>query len=181
MRRALLLSVLLAASASVVLARSAEPAAHAGGPTTVPTSGKTSWVAFGDPMKLKDADNIDAGTVLADAAKYDGKSIRLVGEVHSVCKKKGCWLRMNSGGTPLTVFVKFTCPIDGNRLIPLEAVGRPVKVEGTFAIVEIDEDEAKHQAEDAGATEAEVEAIKGPTKIIEMQGPSALVELPTAK
>ena len=139
-----------------------------------PATQPTKWTAYGEPMKLKDADNISAGKVLADVEKYDGKTVRLVGNVVGVCAKKGCWLKMNSEGSTSEIFVKFTCPIEG-RLIPNEAVNKPVIVEGVLTVKTLTEDEARHYAEDAGKTKEEVEAIKGEQTQISIQGPSALV------
>lgn len=52
-----------------------------------------------------------------------------------------------------TVFVKFTCPVEGERLIPKDAAGKPVIV---------------HE---------EVAAIVGPQKTIRVMSPSARVRV----
>lgn len=139
-----------------------------------PSTQPTKWTAYGEPMKLTDADNLSAGKVLADVAKYDGKTVRLTGNVTSVCAKKGCWLKMSSEGAPTEVFVKFTCPIDG-RLIPTEAVNKPAIVEGVLTVKTISEEDAKHYAADAGKSKEEIASIKGEQKQISIEGPSALV------
>jgi hypothetical protein len=139
-----------------------------------PATQPTKWVAYGEAMKLTEKDAIDAGKALADLKTYEGKNVRLTGTVNKVCSSKGCWLTMSSGGSPLEVFVKFTCPIDGH-LIPQEAVGKPVVVEGKLTSKVISEDDARHIAAEAGKTKDEIEAIKGEQTQIEVQGPSALV------
>jgi hypothetical protein len=139
-----------------------------------PTTQPIKWVAFGEPMKLTDADNISAGKALADLPKYEGKTVRLTGNVTSVCAKKGCWLKMTSEGSTSEVFVHFTCPIEG-RLIPVEAVSKPAVVEGKLTVKTVSEEDAKHIAGEAGKTDAEIAAIKGEQKQIEIEGPSALV------
>lgn len=141
-----------------------------------PATQPTKWVAYGEEMKLSDKDNIDAGKALADIKTYEGKTVRLTGTVNKVCTSKGCWLTMSSGGSPLEVFVKFTCPIDGH-LIPQEAVGKPVVVEGKLTTKVISEEDARHIAAEAGKTKEEIEAIKGEQKQIEVQGPSAKVAM----
>jgi len=143
------------------------------------TAGATtrpSYTAFGDPAKLTDADNIDAGRVLADVPAFEGKTVRMTGTVKSVCAKKGCWLKMTSGDAPLSVFVKFTCPTKG-RLIPADAVGRPAIVEGKVKVKQISEADARHIAEEEGLSKAQIEAIRGPQKLVEVEGPSALVAM----
>lgn len=141
-----------------------------------PATQPAKWIAFGEPMKLKEADSIDAGKALADLKSFEGKTVRLTGNVTSVCNSKGCWLKMTSGGSPLEVFVKFTCPIEG-RLIPEEAAGKPVVVEGKLTVKTISEEDAKHYAAEAGQTREQLDAIKGEQQQISIQGPSALVAM----
>lgn len=141
-----------------------------------PATQPAKWVAFGEKMKLTEKDNLDASKVLADVKSYEGKDVRLTGTVNKVCSTKGCWLTMSSNGSPMEVFVKFTCPIDG-RLIPEEAAGKPVVVEGVLTVKKISEDDAKHYASEAGKTAEEVAAIKGEQTQINIKGPSALVAM----
>jgi hypothetical protein len=137
---------------------------------------KVEYTLFGEQPKLTDADNIDAAKVLADVSAYEGKYVRMTGVIQGVCKSKGCWLKMNSEGTALTVFVHFTCPVDG-RLIPMEAMGKPVIVEGELKTKEISEADARHIAEEEGLAAEEIAKIVGPQKLIEVTGPSALVAM----
>lgn len=145
-------------------------------PTTQPTDSST-YKHFGEPTKLTDADNIDAATVLADVSKYDGQFVRMTGKVTSVCKSMGCWLKMSSEGSPLTVYVSFTCPGEGDRLIPMEAVNKPAIVEGKLTVKEISQGEARHIARDEGLSDEEIEKIVGDQKQISVEGPSALVKM----
>ena len=132
------------------------------------------YKAFGEQMRLTDADAVPVEDVLADPSVYQGRYVRLVGNVKKVCTRKGCWLEMADGSTRQPLFVKFTCPIDG-RLIPMEAVGRPVTVEGTVMVKEISEADARHLKEESGATPDEVAKIKGPQKQITLASPAARV------
>ena len=143
---------------------------------TAPATQPTKWIAYGEKMKLTDADNLDAARVLSDVKKFEGKTVRLTGNVTSVCSAKGCWLKMSSPGSALEVFVKFTCPIEG-RLIPVEAAGKPVIVEGKLTVKTISEEDARHIAGEAGKSQEEIDAIYGEQKQIEMAGPSALVAM----
>ncbi len=137
---------------------------------------KIAYTAFGDPVKLTDADNIDAAKVLADVSAYEGKFVRLVGEVKSVCTSKGCWLKMTSPGSEHSIFVKFTCPVDG-KLIPQEAIGKPVIIEGKLTINTYSEDDARHYAAEEGKSAEEIMKIVGEQKVLELEGPSALIAL----
>lgn len=138
------------------------------GPTTLPSgAGKD----FGDPMSAETIVPTDLATVLAAPEKFEGKNLRIVGRVAEVCQPKGCWIQL-ADDADRRLQVKFTCPIDG-RLIPLEAVGKPVMVEGQLKIKMLDEAEARHYAEDAGKPKSEIEKIKGPQKQVSLASPSA--------
>ena len=125
-------------------------------------------------MKLADAQAVPVAKVLANPAAYEGKYVRIVGDVNKVCTRKGCWLEMADAQSNKPLFVKFTCPVDG-RLIPMAAVGKPVVVEGTVMVKEISEADARHLKEESGAPQSEVEKIKGPQKQITLAAPAARV------
>lgn len=150
--------------------KSTEPAPQ---PAKSSHAGSTA-ATFGEPLKLTDADAVPVAKVLADPAAYNGRFIRVTGNVAEVCKPKGCWMRMaeTSGGEAL--FVKFTCPIEG-RLIPLEAVGHKAIAEGTLEVTEISEAQARHLAEDAGKSPDQIAKIVGPQKQIRFKSPAAMV------
>jgi hypothetical protein len=132
------------------------------------------YTSYGEPMKLNDDEAVPVGKVLANPAAYEGKYVRLVGNVNKVCTRKGCWLEMMDDTTGKPMFVKFTCPIEG-RLIPMAAVGKPVVVEGTVMVKEISEEQARHYKEESGATPDEVAQVKGPQKQITLASPAARV------
>ena len=134
------------------------------------------WTAFGEKMKLTGDKAICAGEILADAAKYAGKSIRVCGMVDEVCARKGCWIRLTGPGADEALFVKFTCPVEG-RLVPMEAQGRLAIVEGTLEVNEISEEMARHYAEEGKAPAAEVAKIVGPQKQIQLNSPAAKIDL----
>jgi uncharacterized protein DUF4920 len=131
-------------------------------------------VDFGDPMKLPNDQTRALSNVLTHPDDYEDEYIRVSGKVTKVCAKKGCWLEMDDGHGSQPVFVKFVCPVEG-RLIPMDAVGHSVVVEGQFLLEEISQDDARHYAEDGGASPEEIERIKGPQKKFRMSSPSARV------
>jgi len=133
-----------------------------------------STASYGAPMKLKAADTVAVQTLLADPAAYDGKYVRVAGTVDKVCPKKGCWLQLHDAKANESLFVKFPDPAEG-RLIPLDAVGKPVVVEGTVKVKEISEALARHYKQDAGAPQAEIEKINGPQKQISITNGSAQI------
>ncbi len=142
-------------------------------PTVTSPSTQPAAKDFGEPMKLTDADTIEVAQVLKDPAAYEGKAVRIAGSVTKVCTNKGCWLEMTTPDTTHRLFVKFTCPIDDERLIPENAVGQKAIVEGVIKMTEISEESARHYAEDAGASQEEIEKIKGPQKRVRLMSPAA--------
>ena len=129
---------------------------------TAAESGKV-WTFGGEP-KLSDADAFPAAAVIADPGRYADQRVRVTGMVTDVCVKKGCWLRVAphgaARGSP-DLFIKFTDPPVG-RLVPMEAVGKDVTVEGTLKQGTLSQSAARHFKEDAGAAQEEIERIVGP-------------------
>lgn len=131
---------------------------------------KASGSHFGAPFKLADQEIVPAEKVLADAATYSGKSLKIQGKVGAVCDEKGCWLTVTDSKSKDTIFIKFPDPKEG-RLIPTEAVGHEVIVEGTFVVGKVSEKFAKHIKAEQGASEAELEKIVGPQPIMTFKTP----------
>jgi len=133
---------------------------------------------FGSPVIGESLELVELASVLAAPQQFSGRTIEIRGEVVDVCQKKGCWLRMapTGSGEKDGVFVKFTCPIDGERLIPMNAMGQPVRVEGTLVVETISEAERRHYASDAGKTDAEIGNIVGTATQVRIASGAAHVE-----
>jgi len=135
---------------------------------------KQAGRVFGEPTE-RELPTVTVANLLKDVDTFDGKPLRIEGTVASVCTKKGCWLTLaEEKEAKESVFVKFTCPING-RLIPTEAAGKSAVVEGTVKVTTLSEAEARHYAEDAGASPEEVAKIVGPQKRITIASPAASV------
>jgi hypothetical protein len=134
---------------------------------------------FGAEQKLTDADAVPVAKVLAEPAAYNDKYVRVTGKVTQVCAKKGCWLRVApaEGSTAAAgdIFIKFRDPPAG-RLIPMEAIGQNVTVEGTVKTGMMSERAARHFKEDGGASEEEVNKIVGPQKQMTITGAAVAIE-----
>ncbi len=139
------------------------------------------YADYGEPMKLKSDDRVSAEKVFSQPDMYNGREIHLTGKVDSVCAKKGCWLRIADNARTDTIFVKFTCPVDG-RLIPMDAVGHEATIEGELSIEDISQEEARHYAEDSGKSPEEIAKIVGPQKQYRMKAPAARIyDMPKKK
>ena len=167
---------------SVDASGSATPAGPSTGAPSASAAGAGATGAgaagtFGGPQKLSAADAVPASAVLADPAAYRDRYVRLTGKVSDVCPKKGCWLRVTPADARAgaeDIFIKFPDPPTG-VLVPREAVGKDVTVEGTVKLGTISEKMARHFKEDAGAPQAEIERIVGPQKQVMISGPRVAI------
>ena len=137
------------------------------------TRSETKYADFGEKMTLAEKDTVALDRVLANPDQYKDKLIRVSATVKDVCQHKGCWINMTDKSGK-DVYVKFSCPISG-RLIPVDAKGKSCIVEGKLIVEEVSEDEARHVAEEAGKSDAEIRKIVGPQKRIRMSAPAAKI------
>jgi hypothetical protein len=130
---------------------------------------------FGESISTKGAMNYNDFL-----AKFTGKEkmdVKVKGTVTSVCQMKGCWITLNDGKGSPEVFVKFK---DYGFFLPKDIAGREVVMEG-YAFKEVTAvEELKHMAEDAGKTQAEIDAIKQPKEELKFMA-SGVVLLPPKK
>ena len=82
--------------------------------------------------------------------------VKVTGVVESVCKKKGCWMNVNSEDASASLFVRFE---DYGFFMPKDCEGSEVIMEGVVFKEVTSVDELKHYAEDEGKSKEEIEAI----------------------
>ncbi|MEQ9404529.1 MAG: DUF4920 domain-containing protein [Cyclobacteriaceae bacterium] len=76
----------------------------------------------------------------------DSSEFKITGTVESVCQMKGCWMTIkNDQNQSIRVTFK-----DYGFFVPKDIAGREVIIEGNAIKTELEEDMAKHYAEDAG-------------------------------
>lgn len=90
----------------------------------------------------------------------DSLQIRFRTTVNSVCKKKGCWLKVALGDGS-EAMVKFK---DYAFFVPKDIENREVVVNGIAFVDEMSVEDQRHFAEDAGKSPGEVAAITTPKK-----------------
>jgi len=136
------------------------------------------YTTFGSPVSGTSLDAVELTRVLESPQQFTDRPIEIHGKVVDVCQKKGCWLTMAPSGEESgeAVFVKFTCPIEDVRLIPMAAVGQTVRVEGTLVVEKISEAERRHYASEGGASDEEIEKIVGGETQIRISSGAAHVE-----
>ncbi len=93
--------------------------------------------------------------VLAESGRAE---LRFEGEITATCAKKGCWMDVVSGED--TVFVRF---LDYGFFVPTKGVdGKRTVVQGEAFYDTLTVPMLRHYAEDAGKTQAEINAIVEP-------------------
>tara|TARA_B100000768_G_C11243161_1_gene360544 strand:+ start:504 stop:1001 length:498 start_codon:yes stop_codon:yes gene_type:complete len=97
---------------------------------------------------------------------------KVEGKILEVCSKKGCWMTLEMGNGN-EIMMRFK---DYGFFMPLNADGTVI-VSGKAFVSEISVDDLKHYAEDAGATEATIEAIINPEKTYSFEAVGALLAL----
>lgn len=100
---------------------------------------------------------VEMSRVYSELQPGDTVSTRFEGEVVSVCQMKGCWMRVDMPGEE-TVMVRFK---DYGFFVPKDIAGKRVMVEGKAFVSEVDEDERRHMAEDAGKPDSLIAKISG--------------------
>ena len=90
--------------------------------------------------------------------KGDTLTVQFVSTIKSVCKKKGCWMKMQLAGDD-TSFVKFK---DYGFFVPLNADDSEAIVSGKAFVDVVSVEELKHYAKDAGKSAAEIAKITKP-------------------
>jgi hypothetical protein len=94
-------------------------------------------------------------------AQFEGKDsleVKLAANVIDVCQKKGCWMNVELGdGKNMRVTFK-----DYGFFVPMDASGKLATLQGVATIDTTDVATLKHYAEDANATQEEIDAITEP-------------------
>ncbi len=126
----------------------------------LPAMAQNAGKHFGEPFT--DAKAVPLADAMKDAAKYADKPIKVEGEIRDVCQNKGCWLVVTDGEHAMRVTFKAY-----GFFVPKDAAGKRVVLEGTVAKETIDEDQARHYAEES-KQKVDVSKIKGPQVTVTM-------------
>ncbi|MCF7825059.1 MAG: DUF4920 domain-containing protein [Candidatus Marinimicrobia bacterium] len=94
---------------------------------------------FGQNLSL--AKVLPVAEVFTQAQELNGQMVRVSGTVTDLCKHKGCWMQVSDGQNVLTVRFK-----DEAFIIPANAVGRSVDMEGLFIVEKVSNPLGSHQA-----------------------------------
>ena len=111
-------------------------------------TGTATANTFGAEMPTGSAQSIAAAITGFSESSTDAQ--KFSGRVAKVCRKKGCWMELESDGLSARVTM-----LDYGFFLPTDAHG-DAEVFGTLSRVKLDEKTAAHYAKDAGIDVADV-------------------------
>lgn len=101
---------------------------------------------------------IYAADFLTQFENKDSLDVKLSANIAEVCSKKGCWMKLDmENGKTMRVTFK-----DYGFFVPKDAAGKTAILQGVAKIDTVDVATLRHYAEDADATQEEIDAITEP-------------------
>jgi len=122
-----------------------------------------NWGVFGQTdesfgKKIKEKGAIEAGKIESKLGKKEIMPMTVTGTVESVCKVKGCWMKIvTEEGKSMRVTFK-----DYGFFVPKDITGRTVVFAGEAKRKTTPVADLQHYAKDAGKSQAEIQAINSP-------------------
>ncbi len=155
--------------------RSVEAPATAGVAAPDRASASAGTVVTVGAAPAPDAEAMTAADAARDADEIAGETVTVAGTVSAVCRMKGCWLTLQTGGEPIRVVVPRDASGAYVYTFPMDAAGHTAVLEGTLAVEETPVETLRHLAEDAGKTAAEVAAITAPKREVVLTATGARI------
>ncbi|MFD2933189.1 DUF4920 domain-containing protein [Spirosoma flavum] len=122
--------------------------------------------------KITPTDAIPATELTTKMADKTQMPAKVEGTVESVCKVKGCWMKVKTGdGQTMRVTFK-----DYGFFVPKDIVGKTVVVEGTAETTTTPVADLRHYAQDAGKPKEEIAKITEPEKALTFVADGVLVK-----
>ncbi|MET1260091.1 DUF4920 domain-containing protein [Flagellimonas sp. DF-77] len=120
----------------------------------------------------RDATAANGHLAYADIKGGTRLSTQLTGTVTSVCQAKGCWMEVALPNGE-TVMVKFK---DYGFFVPTDSAGKEVLVNGMAFVEEMDVEEQRHYASDAGASKADIAKITTPKRTLRFEASGVQIQ-----
>ena len=133
---------------------------------------KIEYASFGDKILADKA--LTKDQMLAkykSMKKGDTLAVKFKSKINSVCKKKGCWMKMDLANNSES-FVRFK---DYGFFVPLNADNSEAIVSGRAFVDEISVAELQHYAKDGGKSQAEIDKITQPKITYAFQADGVLI------
>lgn len=141
---------------------------------SVPSVGKLSLAdtaakrTFGAPITIDPAAAVTVSAAMEDTAKF-GQTVLVRGTITDVCMKKGCWLVVTDNAGTMRVTFK-----DYGFFVPKDSHERTVYLQGVVKREVIEEDVAKHYAEES-KNGPKPEEITGSQTVITMVADGVMI------
>lgn len=127
----------------------------------ITTNMQESYESYGSKVLLEGIDKIEVvASKYENLKEGDTLAITFSSTVKSVCKAKGCWMRV-ALDTDKETMVKFK---DYSFFVPKNIENDTVVIQGKAFVSEVSVEEQRHFASDAGKTEEEIANITVPKK-----------------
>ena len=161
-------TVPVATEATVVAETKTEPAAK-----TEAAKPALKYAAFGSKITADKALSKEQMTQkYASLKKGDTIDVKFKSKIMSVCKKKGCWMKMDLADNKES-FIRFK---DYGFFVPLNADNSDAVVSGKAFLDVISVDELKHYAKDGGKSQEEIDKITQPKITYAFQADGVLIQ-----
>jgi len=151
------------------------PVAETAKPTVKVTTAKelkVDYASFGDKIAAEKAlSREEMLKKYSSLKKGDTIAVKFKSKITAVCKKKGCWMKMDLTDKKES-FVRFK---DYGFFVPLNADNSEAIVSGRAYIDEISVDELKHYAKDGGKSQDEIDKITSPKITYAFQADGVLI------
>lgn len=113
--------------------------------------------------------------LVADPERFEGRRVRVAGEVEGVCPMKGCWMNLRQGDDVVRIKVE-----DDVIVFPADAVGAEATAEGVVELLEMSREQyvgwQAHLAEELGRDFDPASVGEGPFTIVQIRGLGAEIE-----
>lgn len=120
---------------------------------------KVMYKTFGESMEASNFISKEEMKEKFETMKAgDTLDVRFASNINSVCKAKGCWMKLDLGEEKESM-VKFK---DYGFFVPLNSDNRDVIVNGKAYVTEVSVNELQHFAKDAGKSDEEIALIIEP-------------------
>ena len=101
----------------------------------------------------------------------DTVNLKFTSTVNEVCKKKGCWMKLDLGKDQETM-VRFK---DYGFFVPKDIAGKEVVLNGLAFVEEMSVEDQRHYAKDAGKSDEDIANITGPKRSFGFEADGLLI------
>ena len=138
-----------------------------------PEASKISYISFGDKIVADRAlTQSEMLNTYNNLKKGDTVLVKFKSKITAVCKKKGCWMKMDLADKKES-FVRFK---DYGFFVPVDADNSDAVISGRAYIEEISVAEQRHYAKDGGKSQEEIEKITMPKITYAFEADGVLIQ-----